>query len=123
MKYETIFTSGGASKRTFTGSAKVGIESNLSFKVNGTITKLNLRVGDSVKKGKVLAKLNSTDFQLQVREAESGLKEAESQLLNAKNNYNRTKQLYENNSSSKSDLDQARTGFESGKATVERLNN
>jgi len=123
VRYQKIFTTGGASERTFTGTAKVGIESNLSFKVGGTINEIKLKVGDLVKKGQVLAKLIPTDLSLQVKEAEAALKEAESQLLNAKNNYNRIKQLYENNTASKSDLDKARSSYESGSASAERLRN
>ena len=123
VRYQKIFTTGGASERTFTGTAKVGIESNLSFKVGGTISEIKLKVGDIVKKGQVLAKLNPTDLSLQEKEAEAALKEAESQLLNAKNNYNRIKQLYENNTASKSDLDKARSSYESSSASTERLKN
>ena len=123
VKYSKVFTTGGASERTFTGTARVGIESDLSFKVGGTIDEINFKVGDEVTRGETLAKLNSTDYALKVNEAEAALTEAESQLLNARNNFNRTKQLYENNTASKSDLDKARSSYESASASVERLKN
>ena len=121
VRYQEVITGGSGRMRSFSGTAKAGIESKLSFKVAGTIRSINVQVGDVVKRGQVIATIDATDYSIKVKEAEAGLKEAESQELNAKNNYDRSKSLYETNSISKSELDAARAQFESIKAGVERL--
>jgi RND family efflux transporter MFP subunit len=54
-----------------------------------------------------------------VQQAEASLSNAEAQARNASANYDRVRQLYENNSASKTDLDAARAGQESASANVE----
>lgn len=121
VRYQEVIFGGSGRLRIFTGTAKAGIESKLSFKVGGTIKSINVKLGDGVKRGQLIASLDATDYSVRVKEAEAGLKEAESQELNAKNNYDRSKALYESNSISKSELDAARARYESAKANVERM--
>ncbi|NNG25916.1 MAG: efflux RND transporter periplasmic adaptor subunit [Ignavibacteriaceae bacterium] len=121
VRYAEVITGGSGTMRVFTGTAKTGIESKLSFKVGGTIKNINVKVGDFVNKGAVIAVLDDTDYKIKVKEAEAGLKQAESQALNTKNNYERVKTLYETNSISKSELDGARAQYESATANVEGM--
>ena len=121
VRYMEVTTGGSGSMRVFTGTAKTGIESKLSFKVGGTIKKIHVNVGDFVNKGSVIAEIDDTDYKIKVKEAEAGLKQAESQALNTKNNYDRVKTLYETNSVSKSELDGARAQYESATANVEGM--
>jgi len=121
VRYQEVIIGGSGRLRSFSGTAKAGIESKLSFKVSGTLKDINVKVGDVVKRGRLIATVDATDYSIKVKEAEAGLKETESQELNAKNNYERAKSLYETNSISKSELDAARAQFESTKAAVERM--
>jgi RND family efflux transporter MFP subunit len=121
VRYMEVTMGGGGSTRVFTGTAKTGIESKLSFKVGGTVENVNIKVGDYVKKGQVLVELDETDYKVLLTEAEARLRQAESQALNSKNNYERVKTLYESNSVSKSDLDGARAQYESAVANVEGM--
>ena len=121
VRYREVTLGGSGSMRVFTGTARTGIESKLSFKVGGTIKNINVKVGDFVNKGGVIAEIDDTDYKIKVKEAEAGLKQAESQALNAKNNYVRVKTLYETNSISKSELDGARAQYESATANVEGM--
>ncbi len=123
VRYQQVFLKGGNRLRIFSGTAKAGVESNLSFKVAGTVEKVYVKVGDIVKKGQLLAQLDDTNFKLQVQEAEAALKQAISQEITARSNYERVRQLYENRSASKRDLEQARSQYESASATVERQQN
>ena len=121
VRYQEVIIGGSGRLRIFTGTAKAGIESKLSFKVSGTINNINVKIGDVVKRGQLIGSLDATDYSVKVKEAEAGLKESESKELNAKNNYDRAKSLYETNSIAKSELDAARAQFESTKANVERM--
>ncbi len=61
----TLFTSVDS-----TGSLIPEAELNLAFGTSGTVEKVNVEVGDSVKKGDVLATLDATDLQNAVTKAE-----------------------------------------------------
>jgi RND family efflux transporter MFP subunit len=52
------------------GSVTPKAENELSFGVSGTVSKVNVKVGDQVKKGDVLAELDTTDLELEVAQAE-----------------------------------------------------
>jgi RND family efflux transporter MFP subunit len=118
VRYQQVYATGGTRTRTFSGAAKSGLESNLSFKLGGTISRINVKVGDNVNTGQLIAQLDSKDFQLQVQQAEAALEQAKAQALNAKANYDRTRSLYENNNASKSELDRTRAAYESANASV-----
>ncbi len=121
IRYEQVSISGGEQIRVFTGNSQAGISTNLSFKVSGTIQKIDIKVGDNVRRGQIIAEIDPKDYRLQLQEAEAALVEANSQLSNARSNYGRVRQLYESRSASRSDLDGARATFETAKATVDRM--
>jgi RND family efflux transporter MFP subunit len=114
----TILSTAGERQRTFTGTAKAGQETTLSFKVSGTIMVLNIRVGDRVRKGSVIATLDLRDYNLRVQEAQAALVRTQAEARNASANYERVRLLYENRSVSQSELDASRSNAESTKALV-----
>ena len=118
VRYMQAYSTGGSRVRTFTGVAQAGIESRLSFKVPGTIKRISVRVGDSIKRGQLIAELDANDYQVQVQQAEAALTQAEAQARNASASYDRVRALYENNNASRSDLDAARAAYESANAAV-----
>lgn len=119
VKFVRVYLSkGGSTVRAFSGTAKAGRESRLSFKVSGTLETVGVTIGDRVKKGKLIAKLSSDDFDLKIQEVQASLDQANAKLRSAKADYERIRALYENNSVSKQDLDVARAGAESAKASV-----
>jgi len=118
VRVTRVLSTGGRQLRTFSGSARSGLESKLSFRVPGTIEKLDVKLGDRVQKGQVLAELEDNDYRLQVDEAEAGLAQAQAQSRNAAAHYARIRDLYEANNVSINDLDGARAGTESAQAQV-----
>ena len=48
VRYERAAIRGGAETRTFSGTTRAEVESTLSFKVPGTLTRLSANVGDVV---------------------------------------------------------------------------
>ena len=121
VRTEVVRLSGGRSERTFSGSARSGLVSKLSFRVAGTILTLNVKLGDRVRRGDVIATLDPSDYQLQVDDAEASLRQARAQSRNAASSYDRIRGLYENNNVSINDLDAARTAMESAKAAVQSI--
>ncbi len=116
--YEVVHSHNQAGTRSFSGVARSASEVRISFKIPGTIVELPVKVGDSLKKGQIIAAIDPKDFQLKVNEANAGLRTAESRLRAAKSNYSRVQRLYEHRNASKSDLDAARTAFEEANAGV-----
>ncbi len=68
-----------------TGSIKPGSETVLSFEAPGTVSEVNVKVGDAVKAGDALARLDTSDLELSLIDAETA-------LIIATTNYSRTVQ-------------------------------
>ncbi len=62
-------------------------EARLSFKTGGVIERILVDEGDFVKKGQLLAKLNLTEIQAQVSQAQEGVEKAKRDLQRAENLY------------------------------------
>ena len=118
-----LIQSQATSRHNFNGIARSDVAARLSFNVNGTIKKVYIRDGQSVREGDVIAALNDSYFRLKVNEVKASLKQARVELSNAKSKYKRIKQLYVNRSSSLSDLDNARTTKESANANYNAMRN
>jgi RND family efflux transporter MFP subunit len=118
VRYEQVFSTGGSRVRTFSGVARAGLESKLSFKVPGTVKKIAVEVGDRVKAGQLIAELDFGDYLLRADQADASLTQAQAQARNAEANYERVRSLYEANNASRTDLDGARADYESGNAAV-----
>lgn len=119
VRYEVVAPSGEARLRTFAGVAKAGLESDLSFRVAGTVEEVPVVVGQRVQRGQILARIDITDYELKVQEALAGLAQAEAASRNAEADYERVRGLYESNNVSRRELDGARANSESSQAQVD----
>jgi RND family efflux transporter MFP subunit len=119
VRYMEVYSTGGTRLRIFSGVARSGLESKLSFRVPGTVQHVAVALGDKVKRGDLIARLDPGDYELRVQQAEASLTNAEAQARNAAANYDRVRSLYENNSASRTDLDAARAGQESSTARMQ----
>ena len=113
VRTEQVFSTGGARSRSFTGLVKAGSESRLSFKVLGTVQRVAVEIGDNVKSGALMVKLDPTDYDIQMKESENARDLARASEVQANANLERVRALYENRSASKSALDAARAAYES----------
>lgn len=91
-------------------------KADLSFKVSGELIELNVRESQEVRAGQVLAKLDATDYQIQVNDAKASYEKALADL-------NRAKRLIKNDTISRSDYDQITANFNSAKARLESAQN
>ncbi|MCK5344641.1 MAG: biotin/lipoyl-binding protein, partial [Candidatus Heimdallarchaeota archaeon] len=101
VRTEQVFSTGGERVRTFSGVVQAGTESKLSFKIPGTVQKVNVDIGTKVRAGQLLIKLDPTDYEIQVKEAENARDLARASEIQAESNYKRVRALYENRSASK----------------------
>ncbi len=65
------------------GNLKAHQSVDLSFGQSGTVKKINVNLGDQVKAGAVLAEIDTTELELQLRSAEVSLKNAQLSLAKA----------------------------------------
>ncbi len=107
--------------RVFNALANSSNKIKLSFKVQGNLNYFKQQIGDEVKKGDLIAKLDSKPYELKVSQINYALIEAKASLQNAKTTYERTKKLYINQNASVSDMDNARATFEAMSAKVKNI--
>ncbi len=118
VRVELVSRNGDLRERSFTGVSRSTQESRMSFKVSGTVTDVPVQVGDRLQSGALIARLNTSTFDLTVQQAEASLAQARASQRNADASYSRTKELYTNNNASRNDLDSARANAESAAAQV-----
>jgi membrane fusion protein, multidrug efflux system len=116
--YQEVGKSLTQNVRSFSGVTQSATEAKLSFKVGGLIEKVTIDMGDTVKRGAVIARLDATDYRINYNKAEASLKNAEAQLAASKSAFLRVENLYVNNNVSLSEYEKAKTQFESAEAMV-----
>ena len=107
VKVVEIAATGEARRLDYAGTVKARTEMNLGFRVGGKITGRLVNVGDRVKPGDLLARIDSTDYELAVRSAEATHFAAEKQVQTTSLTKRRAEQLFTKSFSSKAELDQA----------------
>lgn len=118
VRFTRVTAAGGSTQRTFSGVARAGVESEISFKVGGTISELVIDVGDLVEPGTVLAKLDTRDYELKVEQSQASLAEAQAQVAQAEADFLRVRSLYERENAAQGDYDAALAGRDSVRARV-----
>jgi RND family efflux transporter MFP subunit len=89
--------------RNFSGIIQENTETNLAFKVAGPIKKINVKEGNYVKKGQLVAQIDPRDYQIQVDAAEA-------QYEQVKSEFERLTELKKRESVSANDYEKAVAG-------------
>nr|WP_293296915.1 efflux RND transporter periplasmic adaptor subunit [Allomuricauda sp.] len=119
VKYQEIGFLGGEKIRTYSGTAQTDKVINLSFRNSGIITLFDIKLGQKVKKGQLLAKLDNVQSRLSYEQSLTQLNSAESQMNTTKLSLNRVRSLYEKGSSSLSDFESAKNAFRTAQESYE----
>jgi multidrug efflux system membrane fusion protein len=101
----------------YSGSVQARTNMNLGFRINGKITDRRVNIGEHVKPGDILARVDATDYALAVRRSEADLASAQKQVQTAELALNRAKELFDKNVSPKSQLEQAQLSYDQAVAT------
>ncbi|AGN84947.1 MULTISPECIES: efflux RND transporter periplasmic adaptor subunit [Enterobacteriaceae] len=111
---------------TTTGVLKPNEQVSVGAQVNGRLNKLHVKEGDAVKKGQLLAEIDPTLAQNDVDSAKSELDNALAQkkitllsLKQSKSDYNRQKKMSLDDATTLSDLETAKTKYESDKEQLD----
>ncbi len=118
IRWTRVTESSTTQVRMISGTTKPVDQTALSFAVSGTVETVSARLGDRVKKGQVLAKLDKHPFTLAVREAQAAVSKAKAVRAERQANYKRIIALYEGDNASKADLDGAKASFRSTRSEV-----
>lgn len=119
VRIQQVVESGLNRALTFSGVSRSGTEAKLSFRINGTVTRVGVKVGDTVKKGSLIATVDASDAKLQLAQARASKENARIQLDTAKSNLLRIRQLYENNNVSLSEYETAKTNYAAAEAAFQ----
>jgi len=92
---------------------------NISTRVMGFITKLNVKVGDHVSKGQLLATISNDDILAKRAQTDAMINEAEAALKSAEKDQERFSNLYKQQSASAKELDNVTLQYNSAKSRVE----
>ncbi|KAE9639313.1 efflux RND transporter periplasmic adaptor subunit [Pseudomonas sp. PB106] len=104
----------------FAGSIQARYESNTGFRVGGRIASRNVDVGTEVEKGTLLATLDPSDQQNQLRSAQGDLARIQAQLINAQANARRQQALFDRGVGAQAQLDVANTDLKTTQASLDQ---
>lgn len=101
------------------GQVEASQTANISTRVMGYITKLNVKVGDHVNKGQLIATISNNDMVAKRAQADAMISEAEDALKNAQKDYDRFTALYKQQSASAKELDNVTLEYNSARSRLE----
>jgi RND family efflux transporter MFP subunit len=106
--------------RSFVGTIRPRIESDLGFRVGGKVSKRLVEVGALVNAGQPLATLDEIDLNLQAEQAQAELSAATGVLTQASAAESRSKELRKNGWSTDAQLDQAKAAADEARGRLNR---
>lgn len=98
--------------RSFGGISQSNNEAKLSFRVGGSIEKINVELGQKLKKGETIAQLDNADYEINFNKTVMAQSNAKAQLITAKSAFQRVENLYVSNHVSLNDFETAKVKYE-----------
>ena len=111
-----VGTSNTTMQTTYPATIKGVQDVQISPKVSGFITQINVKEGQSVGAGQVLFVIDNVTYQAQVRQAQASVNTAQAQCNTAKLSFENSQKLYENKVIGDFELQSATNQYESAKA-------
>src|SRR5437764_10486295 len=116
----TVHYEAESPERSFVGTIKPRIETDMGFRVPGKVAKRLVEVGESVDVGQPLATLDEIDLTLQAEQAEVELRAATGVLAQAAAAEQRAKDLRAKGWTTDAQLDQSRAAADEARARLNR---
>src|SRR5215813_13979047 len=120
VQVQRVTLSTSTAAREFVGVVRARYETDLGFRVAGKIVTRVVNVGDSVRVGDVVARLDPQDLKLQVESAEAELAAATSSLAQASADFGRYSSLKERGWASTADFDRKKAATDEAQGRLER---
>lgn len=112
----TVGTSSASSQATYPASIKGVQDVQISPKIGGFITRINVKEGQTVSAGQVLFEIDNATYQAQVRQAQASVNTAQAACNTAKLSYENSQKLFENKVIGDFELKSATNQYEQAKA-------
>lgn len=119
VRWLQVHAASAADANSYAGVVRARYESSLGFRVGGKITRREVNVGDRVKAGQELARLDSSDLALQVRSNRAEVAARQADYDMAKADLDRYKDLVGPGYVSRSEYDRQRSAYQSAKAKLD----
>jgi len=103
---------------SLTGTVQAQTEVNYAFRIDGRMVDRPVRVGDAVRPGQLLARLDPSNEEASLASARAQLAAARAQATEQRNNYNRQQQLLAQRFISQAAFDQIAANLQSAEAGV-----
>src|ERR1700716_1419772 len=116
----TVHYEGEAPDRSFVGTIKPRIETDMGFRVPGKVAKRLVEVGQTVDVGQPLATLDEVDLKLQAEQAEAEYRAATGVLAQAAAAEQRAKDLRAKGWTTDAQMDQSRAAADEARARLNR---
>jgi RND family efflux transporter MFP subunit len=107
-----------ADTSALTGTVEARTEVNQSFRIDGRLVERYVDVGDLVRPGQLIARLDPQNEESALQGAQAQLSAARAQQVEARNNFNRMRDLVVENAVSRANYEQAESLMKSADAAV-----
>ncbi len=104
----------------YTGLIEAREKIVITPEVSGRIAKINVEEGDRVRKGDILAELDTKTVRLQLQQAEAGVAVAQANYNDARRNMERMERLRNENAVSEQQYEKVKLAFESAEAQLKQ---
>lgn len=108
----------GGDMVSLTGNVQAESEVNLSFRIDGRLVDRAVSIGDAVKPGQLIARLDPQNEESALQSTRAQLSAARAQLAEANSNFVRMRDLVAQNAVSRAQFDQAEANRKSAEAQV-----
>lgn len=112
VKTITVQPQAAVQVRRISGLVQAVNVTPLSFEVGGNVTSVQVKVGEKVTKGQVLATLDTRQYQLNLESVEAELRRTKAALVDKTSTYQAKKTLYEKKVESKTAFERAKADYE-----------
>jgi RND family efflux transporter MFP subunit len=115
----TIGERAGSDSVTLTGTVQARPEVNLSFRVDGRLVERQVQIGDALRPGQVIGRLDPQNEESALQAARAQSSAAQARLVEARNHFARMQDLITDNSVSRAQYDQAESALRTAESGVE----
>ena len=122
VRVVTVEERTGGDVVSLTGTVQAQTEVNLSFRNAGRMIERYVNVGDAVRAGDVVARLDRADDENAWRAARAQLVAAQARLVEMRNDYNRQRELLAAGFAPRARYDQANQALQSAQSAVDSAN-
>jgi RND family efflux transporter MFP subunit len=103
---------------SLTGQIRAQVQESIAFRLDGRLIERRINVGDNVKVGQVIGRLDPQIQQNGLHQAQANLSAAQGQLLQARNTFERQQNLLKDGFTPRSQFDQAQQALQTTEAQV-----